>query len=426
MLGIYRILFGMFMTYNIYRYFRIGLVENMFVLPRINFSYDGFHWLKPMPEYYMYVLLTVLLICGVLMTTGIWFKWACRVFALGYLYLFLLDKSLYNNHIYLFILVAILLSFTDADKVYSPGAKKYPNLLVPRWQQFILQAQIIIVYFYGGIAKLTYDWVFNAEPVRSLVQLLSHDQILNSIFNNEAGIQFINFGGLALDLGAPFLLWYKPFRKWSVWIFVMFNFTNSRLFQDIGIFPFVMLANLLLFYDAAELPFIRKGIKINVKQSSATLIPSSTPAPKYFLMGYFIFQLLFPFRGHFLPNPLDWTTIGNRFSWRMKVDTRSAEKMEFYIYSPDFQGPVPVEVQTFINDVQIRHLAMDPRSIRDFAKFLENEALAYQTKEPVIKANIDVRYNGRAAVRFVNPELNLADVTYSPFKRLTWVNDVPR
>src|SRR5688572_31545866 len=81
LLGIYRILFGLFMTYNMFRYFRIGLIENMFVHPRINFSYDGFYWLKPLPEVYLNILLGALLICGCLIAAGIFFKWACRFFA---------------------------------------------------------------------------------------------------------------------------------------------------------------------------------------------------------------------------------------------------------------------------------------------------------------------------------------------------------
>ena len=303
-LGIYRVLFGLFMAYNMIRYFKIGLLQNMFVLPQVNFRYDGLYWLKPLPEVYLNLLLGVLLICSVLITIGILFKWACRFFAFGYLYFFLLDKSIYNNHIYLFILVAFLLSFTDADKVFRLGIKSNPGFRIHRWQQVILQVQIIIVYFYGGIAKLTHDWIFEAEPVRSLVGYLSHDPLLNSIFNNEPGILFLNFGGLALDLGAPLLLWYKPFRKWSIWIFIMFNFTNSRLFQDIGVFPFVMLANLVLFYETQELPFLRKwpaALKVKVNPPSASVSSysgalSQVHLTKYILGCYFIFQFLRSFR----------------------------------------------------------------------------------------------------------------------------------
>jgi vitamin K-dependent gamma-carboxylase len=433
-LGIYRIIFGLFMAYNMVRYIRIGLIENMFVLPRINFKYDGFYWLERLPPVYLNIILGVLLICALLIAIGVLFKWASRLFALGYLYIFLLDKSIYNNHIYLFILIAILLSFTNADKAFSLGGNRGEGYRVARWQQVILQIQIVIVYFYGGIAKLTHDWLFNAEPIRSLVSFLTHDPILFSIFNNEPGILFLNYGGLLLDLGAPLLLWYKPLRKWSVWVFIGFNFTNSRLFQDIGIFPFVMLANLILFYEAHELPGLNSANATGKKQRKhRPAETSSSEKPlrvekwiKPVLISYFIFQFLFPFRGHFLPNALDWTTIGNRFSWRMKVDTRTVDEMKFFIDAPAFNVPVPVEIQTFINDMQIQNLSMDPRSVRDFAVFLKNEAILYDTKDPEIKASIKLKYNGRDAAYFVKPDVDLASMDYNPFQTADWVAPVPR
>ncbi len=40
MLAILRIGYGILMMYNMFRYFKIGLIRNMFVLPRVNFHYD--------------------------------------------------------------------------------------------------------------------------------------------------------------------------------------------------------------------------------------------------------------------------------------------------------------------------------------------------------------------------------------------------
>ena len=100
--------------------------------------------------------------------------------------------------------------------------------------------------------------------------------------------------------------------------------------------------------------------------------------------------------------------------------------MKLYVLSTDFEAPVPVEMQTFINDIQIRNLSMDPRSVKDFARFLKQEAILYNTNNPEIHGDIRVRYNGRDPVSFVDPSVDLAEVPYSAFKRLSWVKDVPR
>ena len=138
-------------------------------------------------------------------------------------------------------------------------------------------------------------------------------------------------------------------------------------------------------------------------------------------LNKFVFQLLFPFRGHFLPNQLDWTTIGNRFSWRMKVDTRKSNEMQFYVHSPELNNPVQVDIQTFINDLQIKNMSMDPRSVADFAEFMRLEAVKYEAKDPSVTANIKIEYNGRPAQYFVKPDVDLSRVIYSPFKKADWI-----
>lgn len=86
-LSLFRIVYGLFMTYEMIDYIRIGLVRNMFFLPAINFKYEYLYWIKPLPESWMNILLYVMVGCAVLITFGVLFKWACRFFALGYAYL---------------------------------------------------------------------------------------------------------------------------------------------------------------------------------------------------------------------------------------------------------------------------------------------------------------------------------------------------
>ena len=427
MLGLYRIGYGLFMVYTMLNYFRIELVKKMFVEPHLNFSYDYLYWIKPLPESVMNVIIGLLAGLAVCISLGLFFKWSCRIFALGYAYIFLIDKSIYNNHIYLFILLAILLSFTDADNTFTLKRIKHKFEFIPQWQVLILQFQIVIVYFYGGLAKLTKDWLIECQPARTVVAQFPDDGVWSHWLKTDAVVYIINYGGVFIDLGAPLLLWYKPLRRWAIFVFIAFNALNSRIFSDIGIFPYVMLVSLFLFYEVSELPWLssllrRLGFDPGTERSVNRKGRNGLSRLKmYGIGGYFVFQLLFPFRGHFLPNDLDYTTIGNRFSWRMKVDTRKVIRAEYTISSPDFPSPVPVEIQTFINDVQINNLTMDPRSVLDFGKFIHQEAIKYDTRDPEVYANIEVEYNGRSPQKFVDPAANLAKMNYSPFKLLPWV-----
>lgn len=368
-------------------------------------------------------------VAAILMSLGLLFRWACWVFATGQAYFLLSEKAYYNNHLYLFVLVCILLSFTQADEFLSVKKQSKPILNVPRWQQFILSLQILIVYFYGGIAKLTHSWLFDQEPVRTLVDSLPAGYLLSPVLKTPFGIGFLNYGGLALDLLAPFFLLYRPIRKWAVVPFVLFHLTNSTLFDDIGVFPFVMLATMFLFFEEKELPFLSKQETV---PKSGKITPAAQPVQgasvtpagiRYAILAFFLFQLLFPFRGFFLPNSLDYTTIGNRFSWRMKVDTRSPEKIEYIVTNQDTGVKNIVNIQKLINNHQMMLLYVDPRASAQFARFVLQEMSRKSPEVSMysIRANIQFTYNGKTGLIFVDPETDLSRATYNVFEPIPWL-----
>jgi vitamin K-dependent gamma-carboxylase len=429
-LGLFRIIFGLFMAYEAFVYYRMGLIRDGLLAPQILFKYDGLGWIQTLPEPAMVAVLALMGISGLLIASGLLFRWACWGFVLSLSFFLFQDKSYFNNHIYMFILVGVLLSFTDADRFLSLRSRVYTA--VPRWQQFILGAQVMIVYFYGGLTKLKFDWWFHQEPVRSMVAQFPATHWLAPLFKTDFTIYTLSFGGLLLDILAPLLLWYKPVRRYALAPFFLFHLANSRIFNDIGIFPFVMLTSLILYFETREVPLLRnwvnrtpdngkKNKKKTVTAEVKPSIPVTTAFTGYMLAGYFIFQLVFPFRGYFLPNPMDWTSIARNFSWRMKVDTRPIEEMAFSVVDPRTGQVSQVDIRSFVNDMQVINLAADARSVAAFARRIREEVAGQGIPNAIVKARIRVRYNGRPAQFFVDPEVDLASVKYSPFKKLDWV-----
>jgi hypothetical protein len=441
-LGLFRIIFGLFMAYEALVYYRMGLIDQGLLAPKMLFRFDGLEWLPAPSRPVLLAALSVMGISGLLIALGVWFRQACWAFAFSLSLFFFQEKSYYNNHIYLFILLGILLSFTRADHFLSLRSQSGRYAMVPRWQQFILQAQFMIVYFYGGLTKLKPDWLFLKEPIVSLVNTLPASHWLAPVLKNGFGINVLTYGGLLIDILAPFLLWYKPVRRWAIIPFAAFHLANSRIFNDIGIFPFVMLCALILFFETQELPWLRRLAgngksgaeqepkKQDKKNRAAQPEPAATRTGavsvasdrvKPVLLAYFAFQLLFPFRGFFLPNDMDWTGVAKNFSWRMKVDTRPVEEFAFTVEHPLTRQTMAVEVGTFANEMQIMHMANDARSVAAFARMLKKEAAAKGVPDAIVKARIRVRYNGRPAQFFVNPETDLSTVKYSPFEKMSWV-----
>lgn len=426
-LALFRIIFGLFMSYEMFRYLQIDLVKNAFILPKVQLQYLDF--IKVMPEPIMNMLIVVLLICALLITFGVLFRPACIVLGTGYLYILLIDKSIYNNHIYLFVLLAFLLACTHADHFYSfRRAKKdkplWPTL--PRWEIFIIQLQFAIVYFYGGLAKINPEWLGRMEPIKTLVDNFPQDHALAFFYAHDFQIPLLTYGGLLFDLFIPFLLWYKRTRIIALIPLMLFHVSNAFVFDDIGIFPFVMIFSTLIFFEPSELPFLKKpAVVAGRKLKEQALVMTQSKYAIYFLIAFFIFQFLFPFRGFFLPNNPDWSSIAGKFSWRMKIQTRDIQRMAFTIQDGPDNPAMDVSLNTFANPMQIMSIAADPRATVSMAKALAEEGRKQRMQNPIVKAEVLISWNGREPVYFVDPQVDLTKVTYSAFSTNPWVMPKP-
>lgn len=133
------------------------------------------------------------------------------------------------------------------DCLRNPQLRLKP---IPFWNILILRAQIVIVYFFAGIAKISKDYL-DGRQLRSL--LISDDRLpfLQSFVSTEWGITLFVYSGLFIDLLIGFFLCYKPTRPLAFFVAVIFHITN-KLFFDIDIFHHFMIATLILFVKPDE------------------------------------------------------------------------------------------------------------------------------------------------------------------------------
>ena len=146
----------------------------------------------------------------VFMILGLWYKVTSVLIFCGFFYWFNLDMCQHLNHFYLVSLVSFLMMFLPANRNCSLDVIRNPKLrvaTVPNWTFRILTIQIGIAYFYGGIAKITSDWL-QGEPMR---QWLLNDHMPNlPVFSQWWAAYFFAWGGLAYDLAVvPLLVWKK-------------------------------------------------------------------------------------------------------------------------------------------------------------------------------------------------------------------------
>ncbi len=239
------------MLWEVYRYFSYGWISRYFVEPAVTFTYYGFSWVKPWPGRGMYIHFVVLGLAAAFVMVGFLYRIAAPVFFLAFTYSFLLDQTRYLNHLYLVCLVGFLMCFLPAERAFSVDALLRPKIhtdVVPAWTLWLLRAQVGIPYFFGGIAKLNRDWVLGGEPMRTWLRPLTKMPALGHIFASERVVYSFVIGGLLLDLlVVPLLLWRRT-RPFALAAAILFNLINAVIF-DIGIFPWLMLGALLIFFS---------------------------------------------------------------------------------------------------------------------------------------------------------------------------------
>lgn len=279
-LRVFRTLAFLLIAVELSRYFG-ARGEVQFVSPELLFS--AFPWL-PRPNralaHFLAPCMTALLAIAGLNRMV---RPALIGFCLVYGYTLCLTLSDYNNHHYLYWLVASYFA------LIGPLREK-----VPSWTYALFKFQLLLVFLFAALAKLNLEWL-QGLPLQSMMEQ-------RGIENREL-ILLASWSGLLIDLVvAPCLLWART--RWpAVFILGAFHLSNSFLF-DIDTFPYFMLATLPLFFapQAGE---------------------SSQPPRgrlRTLLLALVVLQLFIPLRHHLIPGDVNWDRGGHRLAWRMMLN----------------------------------------------------------------------------------------------------------
>nr|MBA4115342.1 HTTM domain-containing protein [Rubrobacter sp.] len=244
----FRIAFGLVVLWEVWIQFDNGFIERDYINPTYHFTYYGFDWVQPWSGNGMYMHFLALGVLAVCNALGLWYRVGTVLVFLGFTYVFLLDQALYLNHFYLMALISFLMIFIPAHRAFSVDAWLKPEIrsgTTPAWAPFLLAAQMGIVYFYGGLAKLNGDWL-RGEPMRTWLAAETSFPVVGRLFTQEWMVYLFSHGGLLFDLLiVPFLLWRRT-RLVAFALVLGFHLANAQMFT-IGVFPYLAIAATALF-----------------------------------------------------------------------------------------------------------------------------------------------------------------------------------
>jgi vitamin K-dependent gamma-carboxylase-like protein len=439
-LGAFRIMFGCIMLWEVFRYFRYGWIYEYYIAPPVHFKFLFFEWVQRWPGNGMYVHFAVLGVLAALIAVGLFYRLAAALFFLGFSYVFLLDQGRYLNHFYLTCLVAFLLIWVGTDRWAAldrrlstrPGPET-----VPFWNLFLLRAQMFIVYFYAGIAKLNPDWL-RGEPIGSWIAAraegLPFERLLAQPWVAWAAAYFALF----FDLSIGFLLLWRRTRPVGIVLALLFHTANNFLFH-IGIFPYLGMALTLLFLEPdwprrllARLRRTREGetpasqsadgrrqkaVRSGEQEPSALTAqrapePSALSRNRKLVLGflglYLAAQLLIPLRHWLYPGDVAWTEEGHRFSWRMKL--RDKESMiAVMVRDPATGREWEIDPNIYLPPHQLDEMMGRPDMVLQFAHYLRDYFRRSRgVPNPEVYASVLCSLNGAPEQELIDPDVNLA------------------
>lgn len=421
-LVVFRIVFGTMMFLAVSRFLLNGWVEQQYVSPGFYFSYFGTDWMPSLSAETLYLIFGGMLVSALGIALGFYYRLSAITFFILFSFVEFLDKSNYLNHYYFVTIVSGLMIFLPAGRSFSIDTCRNPLKrlqTIPRSVIFILQLQLALVYFFAGIAKVNHSWLIEAMPLR--IWLPPHEGIpvIGHLFTLPETAYVFSWFGCIYDLTIPFFLFWSRSRPFAYVAVIAFHAVTALLFQ-IGMFPWIMILSTLIFFSPS---FHERLLKpFAYRENTASHVPLRFRFPLIItsiLFLHFTFQLLFPLRHWLYPGELFWTENGYRFSWRVMLMEKAGTSF-FYVRDKKTNKEIEVTNSEHLTPNQEKMMATQPDMILQYASYLKDFYSKNGFTDPEVRADIFVTLNGQGSRRFIDPNVNLAELE-DGFSSRPWV-----
>lgn len=419
---VFRICFGLIMAHWAWDYLTTGIVTRMYVEPKFHFTYYLFDWVQPWPGSGMYLHFVALIVLALCIATGCFYRLSSWLFAVGFTYVFLLERTNYQNHYYLIGLIAWWLPVLPLQANVSVDAHIWPHLksqTMPAWVLWVLQFHIALPYFFGGVAKINADWL-QGEPLGQMLASQVDLPILGPALAGSTAAVFLAWTAMVFDLSVVPLLMWKRTRVFAYCSCIAFHLMNSVVFS-IHVFPWLMLLATPIFFHPDWPRRVLGASSLNLE-----LLPETRLALNWqrslLLAGlglYAVFHCVWPLRHYVYPGDASWNERGHYFAWRMMLRGKPVV-LGFAVRDVQTGQVVDGAMKRFVNSEQADRFGRDPEMILQFGQFIGR---TYQdtTGHPCeIYALVLASLNGRKPELFLDPNVDLMRESRGFYER-TWV-----
>lgn len=281
------------------------------------------------------------------------------------------------------------------------GKKQFNNISL--FYIYFLRLQVAIIYFFAGIAKINYDWLINAQPMKIWLDARSNLPFIGNILDQGIVAYIMSWTGMIYDLSIPFLLLNKKTRVFGFVSVIIFHLSTYFLFH-IGVFPWLMIILATVFFD----PDWLENILLKDKKHINNIPVHISKIFFYFSIIFLIIQIILPIRHYFYEGDYLWTEKGFRFAWHVMIIEKTGF-IEFQIKDKNSNKKWLVSPKEYLTPLQEKMMSTQPDMILQFAHYLKTiyQAKGYYDLE--IKADSYVSLNGHPSKIYINPDINLLE-----------------
>ncbi|KAK3089183.1 hypothetical protein FSP39_001567 [Pinctada imbricata] len=408
-----------------------------------------FNNLQVLPLEWMFVAYFTMFTGAAGIMLGLMFRTSCVLFMIPYWYIFFLDKTVWNNHSYLYGLFSIMLLVSDANRCWSIDGLLSPsirNTHVPLWNYTLFRTQIFMVYFIAGLKKLDTDWM-SGYSMQWLSKRWVFDPFRILLTDEQIDLFVVHFGGLTIDLFTGFLMFFDRTRPVAMFFTGMFHAMNSQLFS-IGMFPYAMLATLPLFcifsWPRSVLSYLScsktddlvkpsshcvySKDQIKSDEKTKTSLSSTSPPPvqisfvhktgTIFTIVYIAIQAFLPFSHGITKGYNNWTNGLYGYSWDMMVHSWSTQHIRLTYVDKNTREVGYLDPHAWVEPANRWSSHAD--MMVQYAHCIEDRLKKYEVENIELYFDVWKSMNNRFQQRMYDPRINLLGVEWSPFKEVSF------
>jgi hypothetical protein len=414
---VFRIFFGFLIACESFGAIITGWVKRVLIEPQFTFSFIGLEWLQPLPGYGMYFYFIIMGLFGIAIMLGYRYKIAIISYTILWAGVYFMQKTSYNNHYYLLLIISFYMIFLPANQYASLDVKQQrvqKKNTMPYWVSLLFIIQVTIVYFYASIAKFYPDWL-DGTFTKLLLSGTTSNEFLLKIFLNKYFYLFIAYAGILFDLLIVPLLLFKKTRTIALVASLLFHLFNA-IFLQIGIFPFFALSFSLFFYPPEKIRKLFFKNKLSIEEPTVSNYFGKRIF-LYFLIPFLFIQLLLPLRHHLIEGDVLWTEEGHRLSWRMMLRKRDGF-INFKIKNNDTGEMTSYNYHKNLTPKQANALATKPDFIWQYCQRIKQE---YRGKNISIFIDCKNKINNGEFKTLIDPKQDFVKAKWDYFWHNDWI-----